>query len=516
MRIPVDKVTDGLVPDQPDYALPDGVWTDGRNVRFRDGGAEKVGGTVPVLGSLSATAVWAESLRDVSANVDYWVYSSLTRLYGTDGTTHADISSITYSASADLGWNGGAFHGYVIANESTEPPQTWQPGLTNKFQPLANWPASTLCKVIRPYGDFLVAMRVTESSVYNPRLIRWSDAAGVGSLPGSWDYTDPTNQSGRAELGQTDDAVVDCLPMRDVNVVYKKNTTWLMQYIGLPDVFQFRQAFSQAGMLTENCAGSFNGNHFVVTDSDIIVHDGSQITPLADKRTRKWLFATLNADYYLRSYVIVDQKNREVWFCFPESGHTYPNIALCWNWSHDVFYVRELGGDMTYAATGPIPIVSDSPLWSAASDTWDTTDLGAWGPVQASPWSGRILSLDSARMLAYQQDTNETFNGSTMTSYLMRSNMGLTRDVGSMKRVRRIFPKVLGTTGDTMQIRVGARDTIDGPLRLQGPFTFTIGVDYKIDCRIAGRFIYLWIQHASIYRWRLIGFDVEFDGDGLR
>lgn len=516
MKATIDKVDGGIIPDQPDYALPDGLWTDARNMRFRDGGAERIGGNLPVLGSLSTTAVWAQSLRDVSANVDYWVYGSLTTLYGTDGTNHANVSSVTYSASADLGWTGGAFHGYMIANEGTVEPQTWQPGLTNKFQPLANWPASTLCKVLRPYGDFLMALRVTESGVYNPRLIRWSDAAAVGSLPGSWDYTDPTNQSGRAELGQTDDELIDCLPMREVNVVYKKNSTWLMQYIGLPDVFQFRQAFSQAGMLTENCAGAFGSNHFVVTDSDIIVHNGAEITPIADKRTRKWLFASMNADSYRRSFVVVDQKNREIWFCFPESGHDYPNIALCWNWPHDTFYPRELGTDVAFGATGPIPIVTDSPLWDAATETWDSTTLGLWGPAQAAPWSGRILTVDSMRQLAYQADTGLTFNGTAIQSYLMRSNLGLTRDVGSMKRIRRIFPKVFGTEGDVLQIRVGARPTIDGPLSLQGPFEFTIGTDYKLDVRLSGRFIFLWIQHSTANWWQMIGYDVEFDGDGLR
>lgn len=516
MKAVIDDLTGGVIPDQPDYSLPDGLWTDSRNVRFRDGAVEKCGGTVAVLGSLSATAVWAESLQEVSAGTDYWIYGSLTTLYGTDGDTHANVSSVSYSADADLGWSGGAFHGYVVANEGTLAPQTWQPGLSNKFQPLANWPASTLCKVLRPYGDFLVALRVTESSVYNPRLIRWSDAAGVGALPGSWDYTDPTNQSGRTELGQTDDQVVDCLPLRDVNVVYKQQSTWLMQYIGLPDVFQFRQAYSQAGMLTENCAKAFGSNHFVVTDSDIVVHNGAEMNSIADKRVRRWLFANLNADRYMRSFVALDQQNRECWFCFPESGHDWPNLALCWNWTSNSFYIRELGGDMTFAASGPIPIDSDSPLWADASDTWDTTTLGTWGPWQAAPWSGRLLFLDSDRQVAYQADTTETFNGNLMTSYAVRSNIGLTRDVGTIKRVRRIFPKVLGTSGDTIAIRIGVRDTIDGPLSVRGPFNFTIGEDYKIDCRLSGRFIYLWFQHASANRWRMIGFDVEFDGDGRR
>lgn len=515
MKAVVDKLTAGIVPDQPDYSLPDGVWTDSRNVRYRDGAVEKIGGNYAVFGSLSATAVWAETAPD-AAGTDFWLYGSLTQLYATDATTHANVSSISYSADADLGWNGGAFHGYVIANEGSVPPQSWDPSLANKAEELTDWPASTLCKVIRPYGDFLIALRVTESGNYNPRLIRWSDAAPVGELPRSWDYTDPTNFSGRAELGQTSDEVVDCLPMRDVNVVYKKNSTWLMQFIGLPDVFQFRQAFSQAGLLTENCARAFGDNHFVVTDSDIVVHNGNSIQSIADRRVRRWLFANLNADRYMRSFAVVDQQNKECWLCFPESGHDYPNLALCWNWLEDSFYVRELGGDMTYATSGPIPIATDSPVWADASDTWDASSYGAWGPWAAAPWSGRILVLDSDRKLAYQADTTETFNGATMTSYAQRSNIGLTRDVGSVKRVRRLYPKILGTSGDVVQIRIGARMTIDGPMSVYGPYNFTIGEDYKIDCRLSGRFIFVWFQHASDNRWRMMGFDVDFDHDGRR
>ncbi len=119
-------------------------------------------------------------------------------------------------------------------------------------------------------------------------------------------------------------------------------------------------------------------------------------------------------------------------------------------------------------------------------------------------------------MQALQADTGELFNGSTMTAYIERSNIGLTRDVGSMKRVRRIMPKIYGTAGDTISVYVGARATPDSAITYSGPFAFTVGTDYKVDCRVSGRFISIKIQYAGTNTFRMSGFDIEFDSDGNR
>lgn len=511
MRAVLDKLPGGLAPDQIDYNLPDGFFSDGRNVRFRDESAEKVKGTQAVMGSLSVTAIWAKPVGDGATS--YWVYGNEAVVYATDGTTHANISSASYNCPLNTGYTGGAFHGHMILNDTALVPQRWIPGLANIIQPLDNWPASTFCKVIRSFGDFLVALKVTQSGVYNPRLLRWSDAAAFGALPGSWDYTDPTNLAGITELGQTEDELIDCLPLRDSNIIYKQFSTYLMQPIGLPDVFAFRLLFEQAGMLSENCAGAFGPSHFVLTDSDIIVHDGSSAQSVADRKVRRWLFNRISASRYQRTFVVANHREREMWVCFPESGNDFPNLALCWSWADGSFHVRELGTRIAHGEEGIV--IGTELTFDGLVGSFDS-QVGIFDENSVSPSARRLVLWRGEAKQALQAETGETFNGMTMTAYIERSNMGLTRDVGSIKRIRRVFPKIIGTSGDVLKVYIGARQTIDGAVTYRGPFNFTIGVDYKIDCRVTARWLSLKFETAVTNNWRLAGFDVEFDPAGWR
>lgn len=510
-RAIIDRLNGGLVPDQVDYNLPDGVFSTGRNVRFRDDSAEKCKGNSAVFGSLSVTAIWANSIGD--GTTSYWAYANEGVVYATDGTTHSQISTVSYDAPANLGYTGGEFHGFQILNDTVKVPQRWAPSLSNKVRDLDNWPSSTYCKVIRPFGNFLVAMRVTQDGVYNPRLLRWSDAAAFGALPPSWDYTDPTNQAGITELGHSEDYIVDGKALRDSFVIYKQASTFLMTPAGGLDVFAFRELFTESGMLTENCVAAFAQNHFVLTDHDVVIHDGSSMQSIADKRIRRAIFNSINPSRFERCFVVANRRERQIYICIPESGNDFPNLAWVWSIADNTWHAQELGGNIS---TGDEGIVIGSELTiDGLSGTIDALP-GLIDEHSFTPFARRLVLWSGLLKKALQQDTGETFDGTTMNCSLERSNMGLTRDVGGIKRVKRIFPRVLGTAGDIFKVYVGARTAIDSAVTYQGPFNFTVGSDYKIDCRVSGRYISLRFDTSVDNSWRLSGFDLEYDNDGIR
>lgn len=502
----------GFVPDLPDLLLPDGGWTNSRNVRYRDGSAEKFRGYAQALGDLSATAIWAQPVTDGSNY--FWAYGSETVIYATDGSTHANVShaSLSYNANDDLGWTGGAFHGYIIANDATNIPQSWAPSLSNRFVSLTAWPAIT-CKVIRPFKDFLFALRNTEGGSYNPREIRWSDRAPQGSLPLSWDYTDPTNQAGINELGQSEDSLVDCLGLRDSLIIYKESHTWAADYVGQLDVFAFRELFSEVGMLTENCAISFKSNHLVLTADDIVVHDGNSAQSIADKRTRKWLFNRLNTSRYKRSYVVADYRNREAYICFPESGYDWPNLALVWNWAEDTFQVLDLSGPKTWMIQGITP--GSSTSFDNDPDTFDDS-TGVFDEETYNPAARRVMIFDALANRAYQNDTGETYDGQPMAVFTERTGIGITEDLGSIKRIWRLWPRVQGTIGDTLNFWVGMRDAQEQPATWTGPYPFVIGTDNWIDLRIDGRILDLRVEYSGANTFRLFGMSVDYAYTGTR
>lgn len=505
----------GLLPDQPSTELANGAWTDSRNVRYRDGAAEKIKGYASVFGGLSATAISSFTTNDGS-NV-FWVYGSNTVLYGTDGTNHANIShlSISYAASDDLGWTGAAFHGFVCLTDGSAIPQSWTPALGNDFTSLTAWPTATLTtKVLRAHGDFLFALRNTTSGSYNPRELRWSDKAGQGSLPQSWDYTDPTNQAGITELGQTGDLLVDALSLRNSLMIYKEFHTWKADYSGGLDVFSFQQVFSQAGMLTENCAIDFSDTHLVLTDSDVIVHDGNSAKSILSKRLRRNFMSRINVNRFRRCFVAADLRNKEILVCIPENGYNWPNLALVWNWDADTLYYRDLGGTKTYGTHGTIPsgttqtFDADAGAFDAATDSFDVDSY--------NPSSLKLVWLDAAAPKAYQDDTGETFDGTAMQVYGERASIPFSIDLEQVFRVLAVIPFITGTAGDTFDIYIGTRQAIDDPVNYSGPYTFTLGTDTKVHCRLSGRLIDIRFSYTGAQSFRLSKFRIETYAEGLR
>ena len=514
MLTPIEDLSSaGIVPDAPPLALPDGAWTDSRNVRYRDGAVEKCRGYVQALGDLSATAVWAHPISD---GINYfWAYGSNTVMYATDGSTHADITgSITLGALDDLGYTGGAFHGHLLVNDGVAIPQSWSPSLGNNLVSLTAWPAVTLtCKVLRPFKDFIFALRVTDTGTHYPTVLRWSDRAAQGALPLSWDFSDPTNQAGINDLGQTSDILIDALPLRDSLIIYKEFHTWAAEYIGLPDVFSFRQLFSQIGMLTENCGATFGSSQAVLTDNDFILHNGNDARSIIDKRARRWLFNRINTQRFKRSYVVADHANRTVYACFPETGVDWPNLALAWNWAEDSLHVEELGGPKTWAATGIVP--GTAVTFDADAETFDSV-TGTYDEETYNPFLTKTLLMDALANRAYQKDTGEDFNGAAMTCYAERSGMSITKDLGRLKRIKRIIPYVLGTAGDVLNFYLGSRTLQNSSPTWSGPYPFTIGTDYKIDTRITARVIDMRIEYSGSNTFRLHGMQVEHEPDGRR
>lgn len=511
-RLVVDKMNIGMIADQPGWNLPPGSQTDARNFRFRDGAAEKVNGYSQILGDLSVTASFVATITD-GTNV-FYTYANSGNVYATDGTTHALVSTISYSATTDLGWTGGHYHGYMLLCDGVLDPQTWSPSLTNKVAGMdstAGWPASTKCKVIRPFRDFIVALRVTESGVYNPRLLRWSESAQAGNLPQSWDYTDPGNDSGRTELGQTTDLLVDCLPLRDINMVYKENHAWRMEYIAGPDVFSFRQAFSEVGMLSEGCGAAFREHHFIVSDHDVVVHDGVQARSVIEKEMRQWLFSSLDSDNAKRSFVVPDFRNREMLFCFPEQGQSFANLALVWSWQENNCYVRELGNLMAHGVTGLLPSQS-ATSFDALTETFDEQanafDDQTYNATELYP-----ILVDSAARKAYQLGNGFSFDGSLLTAYMERQLLSIDGNIDNYKRVLRIYPKVEGGNGRVFGVYVGTRDNINDSVSYSVQ-VFTIGTDYKVDFLLSGRVFDIKFEYAGSGSFRIYGYDIEWLEDG--
>lgn len=508
----------GLVADMQSHEMPLNAWSGGRNIRFRDNYVEKFLGHVEVLATPSWAPYWLLPAVN-AAGTSHWLYASLTKVGATDMASHADITRAAggdYAATEDIGWIGDVLNGLPVITNGVDTPQVWNPvSLAQPLVALPNWPAGYLCRSLRAFKTFLIALDITDNlGVRYPRNIKWSHPADVGSVPVSWDHTDPIYDAGEIELAETADRVVDAFSLRDIKVVYKEYSTYGMQYIGGVNVFRVYKIFDSFGAFTKKCAVEyFNGKHIVFTGDDVVLHDGQQANSILKGRLRRFLAGVISSTTYLRSFVAVNYPLFEVWVCFPETGYDRPNRAFVWNWKEDKWGVRDLplAG---FIASGVVNPIGASEVWSGDTDPW-SADGTTWGDRNFEPSQRKMLMAVPSLTKLMTLDDSHQENGSNMTSYVERTGLGIPLkaegppDFTTLKEITRLWPRIEGTDGGVVNVYVGSQDKVDGPVTYGAAMPYTIGTTEFVEPMVTSRLHALKFESSSNISWRLHGYDAE-------
>lgn len=518
-----DLANFGVNRDEPPYMLPPEAWSLCENVRVHNGGIERMKGRSQVFGTPGVAPHFAMAVR-TSAQV-FWMYVSLTKAYVWNGVTHTNITrqtaavDVDYAANLTRDWNGTLLGGIPILNNGTDLPQAWlTPTTGTKLTNLANWPSTMRAAVVRALGPYLVAVNVTDSGSNFPHLVRWSHPADPGSVPSSWDVTDPTKDTGQVDLPDVQAGVLrEALMLRGRLILYKDSSTKIMSFIGGRFVFRFEDFLETSGILGPRCvAVTGDGQkHVVATQDDIIVHDGNQASSILDKRFRHTLFNRIDSASYLNSFMFTNPIFGEVWFCYPEQGQTVPNRALVWNYREGKMgALTESAVDFVNGVSGLIEGAAGE-IWDTGTDKWDE-DTGPWDElirhkvVLCDPVNTRFVLLDSGLQ----------WNGADFAATLQREGLALIGkkrggewivDHQNRKFGRRLWPKMRGST---VQIRMGFQDTVDGAIRWSEAQTFVPQQQDFVDFAGSGRAIALEISSLTPGDWRLDGYRIEIEPAG--
>lgn len=194
--IPIENVgAIGVITDVPSHKIPPEAWSTANNIRFVNQVAQKMQGQQVVYGTLGTAPHF---LVGWNYTTEYrWLYASPTKIYYTNGAAHTNATRYTttpgdddYTGLTRPIWTGGILHGVPILNHDngTDYPQQWDDAL-GRFIDLANWPTDYYCKSMNVWGNFLVACNITKPAGNNPYIVKWSDVADPGTVPGSWDET---------------------------------------------------------------------------------------------------------------------------------------------------------------------------------------------------------------------------------------------------------------------------------------------------------------------------------------
>lgn len=529
----------GLNRDLSQSEMPINSWSDAKNIRFLDGYALQYLGH----GEVYNTPSYAP-LHVLPCNVQgnrYWVYLSNYKQFSVTntptGSQHTDItnplwngyyldlvteSGLTLTAESGetlinggvgnpMSWTSALLSGVPVINaaDSNFPPMAWNLSNTSKFVSLPNWPSNMYCKSIRAYKNFLIALNVTKATATYPYMVKWSQPADPGGLPSTWDETDPTNLSGEFDIAEGYDVVIDGMQLRDSFIVYKENSTWRLDYVGGNYIFKSSKVFNKSGIMNRNCVTDIDGFHVVLTNNDVIIHDGSTAQSVLDKATRRWLFQNIDVDNVSKCFVFTNPFFNEVYVCFPSIGATSCDTSLVYNYKDKTVSTRQMP-NINHAGYGPV----DNGLtgnWAQDSQPW-ASDLTLWNGPDFVPSNARVIA-GSSDVKLYMLDASASFDGVLPQAYLERR--GITFEMPeNIKLIKGIRPRITGNTGDTVLIQVGSQDDPWGNPTYCDPMTHVIGTTIANDCLVSGRYISIKFLTGTAYQWRLDSFDIEVDKTG--
>jgi hypothetical protein len=507
--------TAGIQKDIPPHLLGPEQWSDGNNMRFQDGFFKRAFGYAQVFGTPSVTPGF---IFNVPSGTDsFWVYASLTAVYGYNAGTHTDITraagATPYTAVNYRDWQGCLLAGVPIFNNGADVPQYWPTiALGTDLAALPNWTATLRAKIIRNFGRFLVALNLNDNGTLLPHAVQWSHPADPGTVPSSWDLADATKDTGRTHLTDTKGGViVDARLLGNMLVIYKEASIHLMRFIGGQEIMGFDQLLESEGIIGHRCVANIdNGTkHLCLGQNNVYTHSGTKSVeyPLSMK-DRRVLYSELDSTNRRNALVFDNAPFEEGWICYPTSGQTYPNKALIWNYRTGTTEFRTF--DALSVDLGEY-LDALGFTWANVSGTWDTANYpwqnqGTKRIIAASPGSVKIWGLENgfpfgvtANVPAFVQREGIAFGG--------KDQRGQPKaDYQMRKLFKRIWPKIRGNA--TVQVRLGAQEELDSAVNW-APYQTFVPTQRYLDFEVNGRLGAVEIFSTSDAAWQVEGYDLE-------
>ncbi len=500
----------GIVSDLPPFEVAQQFYTSGQNMHFRSSFAERTKGQAEIYTGILTTLRNISNCKVGASN--FWVYHGATTSAVVTGATHTAITKaggITGSTVANV-ITSGLLNGVHFMNNGIDAPMYWDGIPANPMLDLPGWPASTICRAMRPFKFHLFAMDISGPGGDFDMQVLWSDAAAPGAVPQSWTAA-ATNEAGDVELSQTPGPVIDGAELRSSFAFYKQHSAYIADYVGGNNIFNFRRMFLNNGVLTRNCIAPWRGRHFVVTDGDIILTDGSVTESIADNRMRKFLFNQLDQTNFEATFVMPLAQENEIWVCFPAAGSTFCNLALVWDGVANAWGVRELP-DIAHGAAGIVSDLTPSEFWDDDSASWDT-DVTLWNQQNFSNADDRLViakpddgTPTDSQLL--EIDAGSTFDGTDVDAIVAKHSMAFD-EPNRVKFLRRLIPHIIALAGTEIKIRVGSQMSSVEPILWSNEVSYIVGTDSQVDTFAQGKFLSFEFRSEGGNHWSLTGFDVE-------
>ena len=485
----------------PDLNPPDApaeAWNSANNVIFRNGE------TIPVATGLPAftgglTTALALIYTEINAS-PYWVYAGKDGVFATDGSAHFDITPASWNGTiaARTVWTACVLGGLVVINRSDDDPVWWSGDPASACTKLPGWIVGARCIAMRAHKNFLFAIGRLD---VDASLVSWSDAAEAGTIPATW-VPAADNLAGDVVLMAGVDPCIDGLTLRDSFIIYKGQSIWSLDFTGDPStVFASRKMFDNTGLASTNAvAGDHTRHLYIDTSGDVFETNGVEAASVLDGRAKSTFYTDLDEFSQGKCSSAMLVRENSIVLAYPRTGDGVAMRAVSIDLSsgdigfHDVDRVKCM-------ATGRFIQAPGSGDWDDDPDAWKT-DKSAWNEAFSGATKDDVISGG---------DGGFTLLGAGDTLAMFAQKMGMAfGNPDRRKLVSRLWPKVTGTEGRPISLRVGGQETPGGPVSWNASQIYLVGQDAPIDVMVTGRYLAIELDADPGDPFRVSSFDVTY------
>lgn len=467
----------GILKDYSPEQVPDGGWQDGRNVRFINGRVK----AMPGYQKLNAAAVQAGASKRIMHGDEFLLSNgaidlailTLTKLYYWDpvGLTYTDkTGSFSFTGTInDFFMTDVGFNLMLICN-GVDAAKKWAGSGGNiatlgGLSTAAPSGGAVIPHVLRPFQGFLVAINNQEDGAANPTRIRWSK---IGQAEIWVNDVNGVGQAGYNDINDSPAPAYNGFQIGNSLAIYKEDSIYLMTYVGLPAVFNFRRVIFGRGLLAPRAVVPMGSVHMFLSDDDFYIFDGAQITPVGGW-IRDYFFNDLNPLYANRVQAVLFKQFGEVWWIYPSVSSTGDfDKVLIYSYRKKTWTFAQFSASALF-------------LYTLQQDySWNTIPDLAW-TLQTFRWSDIQLTADSALMMLGDTNGfvyNHTFvydqDGAAYTKQAI-SKLYDFKMPGVHKRLQRVQFSADQFALTNLQVYVGTAENPSDTITWNGPYTLQTG-----------------------------------------
>jgi hypothetical protein len=508
-KAPLELFPSGVTFDLPAYVAPADVYTSARNMRVTGAGMARVGGTAEYLQDVGTGVLFAPKfVASVSVLGEIWtLYAGTAGVAVCNGLQHYNVTPAGWGDFAAGTMTSAIYNGVLCFNSPGRAPWYWD-GTTaaGAVKPLPGFLVGTTARVLAAYSGFLVAGSLIAGVAEGDGRVAWSDAAVYGAVPSTWIPT-VTNFAGELTLSTGSGRIMAMRPLASGLAVYRVVGSFMVQAVGRPYVLTARKTAANVGAASTNCVADALGMHAIVTTGDIVLSDGTNVRSIGDKRVKSHIFSQVSERGLEVAHVVTLPNKGEILFCFPQGQDDSCNVAYAWNYIDDKWGIRDLP-NVTHSHATFVPELLPASTWDSDAGVWDD-DFISWDSTPRGGFYERAVCASDAAGRLYVFDEGDLYaDGQPVAGELERLSMPI-GDSSAVKFVDRVWPRIVGTQGQTILIQIGGQIDASDSITWAQEQPYTIGSSDGVCCSVMGRFISIRLRAQTEEPWTVAGWQLR-------